>query len=522
MPPVSQEKRLRVQGPRSSGGCRMCKQRHVKCDENRPECNKCLKGGRRCEYPRQAGSHYKQHVIIYTVSQSPSPFPDLYAATRRALHHYRLHVAPAITLPFHSELWSTVVFQMSEKYSFVMSALVALSNMYEVYQQPSYARQSLQQNSIRHYNKAIRDIINVEKDESSWNGIVVSCLMFYALDCLRGSWPNALRHAISGMNMIAERRKSHSYQLDGLTEVLHTELAMLPFQALELGNRDDSRIFMPFDGFERPRPKAFSTAEESYYHFQVLFNHIQKMKAKFQQSPESGSCADTVSAVEKQQAHEWIQDRMRDWGDSFAPLQRSMDSIPDIRQRRAVAYLSKCWNIMVGAFTPQNVDYVIFKEQVVDAMASLVAHWSEGEEFANNKFSLYMYILPLFFRDLTQGPAKERERVLSILRSGRLTRREGAWDTQDMMRIAERVITMKEQMPGQTVSVLELDLFDGCRIKYSIEDAGRQSHERSPPQVYEEVIQLESRLADLRLDPSPTWVVQTSATPPVNLSKKST
>ncbi|PVH91059.1 hypothetical protein DM02DRAFT_707063 [Periconia macrospinosa] len=520
MPPSSHEKRLRVQGPRSSGGCQMCKQRHVKCDENRPECNRCLKGGRRCEYTRQAVAHYKQHVIIYTLSQSPSPFPDLDTVTQRALYHYRLHVAPAITLPFRSELWSTVVFQISEKYSFVMSALIALSNMYEVYQQPPYARQPLQQNSIHHYNKAIRDIINVKKDESSLNGILLSCIMFYALDCLRGSWPTALRHALAGMNMIAERQKSHSYQFDGLTEVLHTELLMLPYQVLELGNRDESRTFTPFIGFERPRPKAFGTAEESYYHFRVLFNHIQKITSQIQESVESGSCTDAMSAMAKQQEHEWIQDRIRDWGDSFAPLHQSVESIPDDRQRRAVAYLGKCYNILVRAFSPHTVDWVIFNAQVVEAVASLIAHWNETEEFVNNKFSLYMYLLPTFFRHLTQGTVEERGRAFSVLRSGRLSRREGPWDAQDMMQIAERVITMKEKMPGQTVSVLELDLFDGCRIKYLIEDAGYQSQERSPPHVYEEVIQLESRLASLSLDPSPTWVVQTPAAPPVDLSKK--
>ena len=34
--------------PKPSTGCSLCRQRHVKCDETKPDCNRCLRLGRAC------------------------------------------------------------------------------------------------------------------------------------------------------------------------------------------------------------------------------------------------------------------------------------------------------------------------------------------------------------------------------------------------------------------------------------------------------------------------------------------
>lgn len=36
---------------RSSTGCYICRLRHIKCDEKKPKCSKCLKGNLDCEFP---------------------------------------------------------------------------------------------------------------------------------------------------------------------------------------------------------------------------------------------------------------------------------------------------------------------------------------------------------------------------------------------------------------------------------------------------------------------------------------
>ena len=39
--------------PRSSNGCHTCRKRKVKCDENKPQCNACLRLGRLCSWVRE-------------------------------------------------------------------------------------------------------------------------------------------------------------------------------------------------------------------------------------------------------------------------------------------------------------------------------------------------------------------------------------------------------------------------------------------------------------------------------------
>jgi len=47
-PPVAVEKPSK----RTRTGCRTCRERHLKCDERRPDCGQCIKGKRSCSYER--------------------------------------------------------------------------------------------------------------------------------------------------------------------------------------------------------------------------------------------------------------------------------------------------------------------------------------------------------------------------------------------------------------------------------------------------------------------------------------
>ena len=46
---ILQRRRLKEKHPKVRTGCLTCKARHVKCDENRPVCSRCRRGGYKCE-----------------------------------------------------------------------------------------------------------------------------------------------------------------------------------------------------------------------------------------------------------------------------------------------------------------------------------------------------------------------------------------------------------------------------------------------------------------------------------------
>ena len=56
MQSIDQDQPRRRSGhSKSTSGCEMCRQKHIKCDELRPECRNCVKRGRHCDYDRSSG-----------------------------------------------------------------------------------------------------------------------------------------------------------------------------------------------------------------------------------------------------------------------------------------------------------------------------------------------------------------------------------------------------------------------------------------------------------------------------------
>jgi hypothetical protein len=75
----SEKKRPAPKGPRGRYGCRTCRQRHVKCDENRPACENCIKARRECVWnhevrishdPRSASSSQPRPRALSSVSNA--------------------------------------------------------------------------------------------------------------------------------------------------------------------------------------------------------------------------------------------------------------------------------------------------------------------------------------------------------------------------------------------------------------------------------------------------------------------
>jgi hypothetical protein len=46
-----ERKKTRKSGPKVKTGCTICKIRHIKCDEGRPQCGRCAKFEFECSYP---------------------------------------------------------------------------------------------------------------------------------------------------------------------------------------------------------------------------------------------------------------------------------------------------------------------------------------------------------------------------------------------------------------------------------------------------------------------------------------
>ena len=272
------ERHLRVQGKRSHAGCTTCKSRHVKCDEGVPACQRCLKANRTCLYAT-AKADDREVSTRFVVYVAPQAFPaaDLSPSELRAFQHFQHKTALEATGPFQSELWSKFILQVAHRNVAVRNSVVALSSMHQLFWQLQGNHDLLYEEAIHKYNKAIRHIVCTPQIEHSFDELLLSCILFCAIESLRGDFHQALQHALAGLKMVAEHRRSMttSKQLSSIpSDLLSKAFLILQSQVMELGDPSVFRLYQDVLGLKAPIPDDISTLEEALHHLEVLMNEL--------------------------------------------------------------------------------------------------------------------------------------------------------------------------------------------------------------------------------------------------------
>lgn len=138
----------RLQHKKSRNGCKMCKERRVKCDEKRPSCLKCSRHQVLCEYgPNQGGSKSTSsspNVSSMNPGSSNGTFDEeilLDPDQRRLLelfllHHYTTIVAytfPTAENEPDAGILSNYITDMAFDHPFLLNSIFALAALHLVY-----------------------------------------------------------------------------------------------------------------------------------------------------------------------------------------------------------------------------------------------------------------------------------------------------------------------------------------------------------------------------------------------------
>jgi hypothetical protein len=154
--------------------------------------------------------HNPIRFVVYVTTREPQPYPGLTESERRSLHHFQYRSAEEIPGPFYSELWARVLLQAAERLPAVRHGVFALSSMHEHYLSNETSHGPLSQFSMQHYSKAIRQAIRLNDHEEAFDTLLLTSVIFQALDCLRGEFEQSLQHTLSGLRMIARGRQPRS------------------------------------------------------------------------------------------------------------------------------------------------------------------------------------------------------------------------------------------------------------------------------------------------------------------------
>ncbi|TVY23371.1 Transcriptional regulatory protein [Lachnellula hyalina] len=212
-------KSRRASRPKVKTGCNNCKIRRVKCDETRPQCNKCVRAARHCDgypayrrtteaaipiAPRPGGNNASSYPAIASSSTSssssalppasrsiivrkppprpaqkprPTPPPTPVMDLKPTLYSpggfafdvqegqyfqvFRTHTASELSGFFDSEFWTRSVLQESNSEASIRHAVVALGALYKTLEKASESPPTSPDNNSydtapNHYNFALQ------------------------------------------------------------------------------------------------------------------------------------------------------------------------------------------------------------------------------------------------------------------------------------------------------------------------------------------------------------------------------
>ncbi|KAK0224818.1 hypothetical protein EDD85DRAFT_857310 [Armillaria nabsnona] len=148
MPPIRPHHKTRK-------GCKTCKQRKVKCDEESPKCRNCTKRGIECVWNNvNTLRHDSMHVTpTHAVASSLGNFPSTVSnwtspgsfdvLTLELIHHFATTTSHTLSFdPFAASAWKTVVPKLAfaPENRFLLYAILAVSALHVYYTDPTADR----------------------------------------------------------------------------------------------------------------------------------------------------------------------------------------------------------------------------------------------------------------------------------------------------------------------------------------------------------------------------------------------
>ncbi|KAH7136942.1 hypothetical protein B0J13DRAFT_560286 [Dactylonectria estremocensis] len=122
---------------KSRGGCKPCKDRHVKCDEMRPQCVNCLTNERQCSYASEQLTLAPRTGTTNASLPQPQSQPVFSLQHMSLLVHVTTHPAEFIMCDELSPAIISDILKPALEIHYLMDALLALSALQHSLQNPS-------------------------------------------------------------------------------------------------------------------------------------------------------------------------------------------------------------------------------------------------------------------------------------------------------------------------------------------------------------------------------------------------
>ncbi|KAF2826236.1 hypothetical protein CC86DRAFT_394266 [Ophiobolus disseminans] len=280
----SGKSRQRAWKPKNRTGCKTCKIRKVKCDEEKPHCKRCTSTGRTCDGydasfrptsnspstspPAQA---HLQPSRELTRSRSPVPLaPALNLKTaqeRDSFDFFITHAISSLRGFLDSPFWQREILQAAHHHESIRHCLIALGAMHRRFydggnshiEEADLTDQHLQF-ALRQSNQAIQGLVRATSRGSNASGenkvtLMACSVLFSSMACLQGHQKEGLQHLRSGLRMLHEVDQEENDGIDGHAidvESLRSIFVGLDMQARSIMTTADSGSWEPTPRTKEP------------------------------------------------------------------------------------------------------------------------------------------------------------------------------------------------------------------------------------------------------------------------------
>ncbi|KAH0846037.1 hypothetical protein AYO21_01296 [Fonsecaea monophora] len=202
-------------------GCKTCKIRKVKCDETKPQCQRCLGRGRTCDgYVEVATERGKTGFFTFVnyLNHGPSLSEALFlqdTRQRRAFEFYQLRSSLELCGPFQeeTEVWNRLLLQAAYHEPAIRHAVCALGGFHQEYEDEALHASGFLRTALEQYSSAIKALVAANEDLRCMEVTLIACIVFTFCELLQGHLGSAKAHVYSGLKLL-DTYRAVSSELD--------------------------------------------------------------------------------------------------------------------------------------------------------------------------------------------------------------------------------------------------------------------------------------------------------------------
>ncbi|KAH7182334.1 uncharacterized protein B0J16DRAFT_343540 [Fusarium flagelliforme] len=484
------KKRTRAKVPKVRTGCKTCRRRHLKCDEAKPSCLRCLRDKWICDgYSQSSSEPFHVNVTSFfklplhtksdkmTSGPSSSLRPSLTGgvlvntADNALYYHTREWVIPDLEMINGSrEFWYHIILPISYSNTAIKHALCALGASHQWFLASYPGNLTNLDHSIDYehqasvkYSEAFAMIqpVMAENSRTNIHTALLCCTIFICIENLHRRYANSVRHLHAGHQLLQSLRAIQSLkqlpngtscqredQNNGLLNILAAMFSSLE-KSIGAFTGDTSFFNMIYctPEIEMGNPKTpfltITEAEDSLSALNTFFDNCLFGSDSLRHADQQVGCKSLAQSTTDSFIHamDLINPLFLCWS---SKMQLFVMSVPITlfgnQEKRRLAVLSlyqTTWSAFLNT-DPQDTGFTKSDyESILSKIEQIVAleHSQTRPVFA---FDGHL-VRELSTICASCTDTEIRTRSITILRS--MNRREGVWDSWEVANIYEKVFS---------------------------------------------------------------------------------